>query len=100
MILYLQIQLCSFCYLQNTIWYCSNLLWNINLGFAISGRRILTSAHVANHSYVQVRKHGSPTKHKAKVEAFGYECDLAILVVDSEIFLEGYEAFGAWRHTL
>ncbi|CAF2326845.1 unnamed protein product [Brassica napus] len=55
-------------------------------GFAISGRRILTSAHVANHSYVQVRKHGSPTKHKAKVEAFGYECDLAILVVDSEEF--------------
>lgn len=33
-----------------------------------------------------MRKHGSPTKHKAKVEAFGYECDLAILVVDSEEF--------------
>ncbi|KAJ0267097.1 putative Do-like 15 protein [Hirschfeldia incana] len=49
-------------------------------GFAISGRRILTSAHVADHAYVQVRKHGSPTKHKAKVEAFGYECGDTISV--------------------
>ncbi|CDY42478.1 BnaA10g08540D [Brassica napus] len=63
-------------------------------GFAISGRRILTSAHVANHSYVQVRKHGSPTKHKAKVEAFGYECDLAILVVDKTVFALGYPVGG------
>ncbi|CAH2069942.1 unnamed protein product [Thlaspi arvense] len=58
-------------------------------GFAIFGRRILTSAHVANdHSYVQVKKHGSPTKHKTRVEAFAYDCDLAILVVDNEKFWE------------
>jgi len=42
------------------------------LGFAISGRRILTNAHVVgDHSYLQVRKHGSPTKYKAEVKAFG-----------------------------
>ena len=59
------------------------------LGFAISGRRILTNAHVVgDHLYLQVRKHGSPTKYKAEVKAFRYGCDLAILGIDSEEFWE------------
>ncbi|KFK31613.1 hypothetical protein AALP_AA6G135800 [Arabis alpina] len=59
-------------------------------GFVISGRKILTNAHVvADHTFVQVRKHGSPTKYKAKVGAIGHECDLAILEIDSETFWEG-----------
>ncbi|KAJ0234457.1 Protease Do-like 10 [Hirschfeldia incana] len=60
-------------------------------GFVISGRRIITNAHVvADHSFVLVRKHGSPIKHRAKVEAIGHECDLAVLVIDdSEVFWEG-----------
>lgn len=59
-------------------------------GFVISGRRILTNAHVvADHTFVLVRKHGSPTKHKAEVLAVGHECDLAILVVESEEFWQG-----------
>ncbi|KAG7657115.1 Peptidase S1 PA clan [Arabidopsis suecica] len=58
-------------------------------GFAISGRRILTNAHVVgDHLYLQVRKHGSPTKYKAEVKAFRYGCDLAILGIDSEEFWE------------
>ncbi|KAL9283465.1 putative peptidase Do [Arabidopsis thaliana] len=58
-------------------------------GFAISGRRILTNAHVVgDHSYLQVRKHGSPTKYKAEIKAFGYGYDLAILGIDSEEFWE------------
>ncbi|KAF6137496.1 hypothetical protein GIB67_031775 [Kingdonia uniflora] len=36
-----------------------------------------------------VRKHGSPTKYRAKVRAVGHECDLAILVVENEEFWEG-----------
>ncbi|EOA14800.1 hypothetical protein CARUB_v10028106mg, partial [Capsella rubella] len=61
---------------------------HLSSGFVISGRRILTDNIGApgDLSYVQVRKHGSPTKYKAKVEAFGYGCDLAILVIDSEEF--------------
>lgn len=39
--------------------------------------------------FVQVRKHGSPTKHKAVVKAVGHECDLAILEIDSEEFWDG-----------
>ncbi|XP_010511113.1 PREDICTED: putative protease Do-like 3, mitochondrial [Camelina sativa] len=59
-------------------------------GFVISGKKILTNAHVvADHTSVKVRKHGSPTKYKAKVLAIGHECDLAILEIDSEEFWEG-----------
>lgn len=59
-------------------------------GFVIPGKRILTNAHVvADHTFVLVRKHGSPTKYRAEVQAIGHECDLAILVVESEEFWEG-----------
>lgn len=59
-------------------------------GFVIPGRRILTNAHVvADHTFVLVRKHGSPTKYRAEVQAVGHECDLAILVVVNEEFWEG-----------
>lgn len=60
------------------------------VGFVISGNRILTNAHVvADHTFVLVRKHGSPTKHRATVHAIGHECDLAILVVQSHDFWDG-----------
>lgn len=59
-------------------------------GFVIHGRRILTNAHVvADHTFVLVRKHGSPSKHRAEVLAIGHECDLALLTVESEEFWEG-----------
>ncbi|CAA7041973.1 unnamed protein product, partial [Microthlaspi erraticum] len=57
--------------------------------FVISGKRIITNAHVvADHILVQVRKHGSPKKYKAEVKAIGRECDLAMLVIESEEFWE------------
>lgn len=59
-------------------------------GFVIYGKRIVTNAHVvADHTFVLVRKHGSPTKYRAEVKAVGHECDLAILVVESDEFWEG-----------
>ncbi|XWS58892.1 hypothetical protein CRYUN_Cryun08bG0073900 [Craigia yunnanensis] len=59
-------------------------------GFVIPGKKILTNAHVvADHTFVLVRKHGSPTKYRAEVQAVGHECDLAILVVESQEFWEG-----------
>ncbi|CAH8257045.1 unnamed protein product [Arabidopsis lyrata] len=59
-------------------------------GFVISGKRILTNAHVvADQTSVKVRKHGSPKKYKAKVQVVGHECDLAILEIDNEEFWEG-----------
>nr|AAB60923.1 F5I14.16 [Arabidopsis thaliana] len=60
------------------------------VGFVISGKKILTNAHVvANQTSVKVRKHGSTTKYKAKVQAVGHECDLAILEIDNDKFWEG-----------
>ena len=41
---------------------------------------------VADYTFVLVRKHGSPTKYRAEVQAVGHECDLAILVVENEEF--------------
>ncbi|KAE9616282.1 putative peptidase Do [Lupinus albus] len=59
-------------------------------GFVIPGKKILTNAHViADHSFVLVRKHGSPTKYRAEVKAVGHECDLAILAVESDEFWDG-----------
>lgn len=56
----------------------------------IPGRRIVTNAHVvSDHTFVLVRKHGSPTKYKAEVQAVGHECDLALLTVDSKEFWDG-----------
>eukprot|EP01098_Paradermamoeba_levis_P015617 TRINITY_DN8027_c0_g1_i1.p1 TRINITY_DN8027_c0_g1~~TRINITY_DN8027_c0_g1_i1.p1 ORF type:complete len:527 (-),score=136.94 TRINITY_DN8027_c0_g1_i1:13-1548(-) len=70
-------------------------------GFFIKGKKIITNAHiVANHSFVSVRKFGSPQKFLAKVEAIGHDCDLALLSVEEEIFWEGTSAlpFGDIPH--
>ncbi|KAL2643767.1 hypothetical protein R1flu_011354 [Riccia fluitans] len=62
-------------------------------GFVISERRILTNAHVvADQTYVVVRKHGSPSKYRAEVQAVGHECDLALLKIDDEEFWTGMRA--------
>ncbi|KAJ0082449.1 hypothetical protein Patl1_11913 [Pistacia atlantica] len=59
-------------------------------GFVIHGKKILTNAHVvADHTFLMVKKHGGSTKYRARVEAVGHECDLAILVVENEEFWEG-----------
>ncbi|XP_054809742.1 protease Do-like 10, mitochondrial isoform X2 [Prosopis cineraria] len=59
-------------------------------GFVIPGKKILTNAHVvADHSFVLVRKHGSSTKYRAEVKFVGHECDLAMLIIESEEFWAG-----------
>lgn len=56
-------------------------------GFVVSGNRIITNAHVvADQTFVMVRKHGSPIKYRAYVEAVGHECDLALLRVEEPSF--------------
>ncbi len=59
-------------------------------GAIISGNRILTNAHVvSDHTFIQVRKETNPKRYTAKVQAIGYDCDLAILSVDDPTFFEG-----------
>ncbi|VVA96499.1 unnamed protein product [Arabis nemorensis] len=68
-------------------WRFSDVEEGNGSGFVISGRRIITNAHVVTGStYVQIMKMGSGTKYKASIQAFGHGCDLAMLVVDSEEF--------------
>ncbi|KAM7274356.1 hypothetical protein ACFE04_029020 [Oxalis oulophora] len=59
-------------------------------GFIISGRRIITNAHVIeDHILVLIRKYGCATKYRATVEAVSHDCDLAILTVQDEEFWKG-----------
>jgi S1-C subfamily serine protease len=59
-------------------------------GCIISGKRILTNAHVvANQTFIQVRRAGEAKKYTAKVEVVAHECDLAILKVNDDSFFSG-----------
>jgi S1-C subfamily serine protease len=53
---------------------------------------ILTNAHVAcskHNTVLRVQKHGSASKFPADAVCVGYDCDLALLRVESEAFWEG-----------
>jgi S1-C subfamily serine protease len=59
-------------------------------GCIISGKRILTNAHVvANQTFIQVRRAGEAKKYTAKVDVVAHECDLAILKVNEDSFFSG-----------
>jgi len=59
-------------------------------GCIISGKRILTNAHVvANQTFIQVRRAGEARKYTAEVEVVAHECDLAILKVNEDSFFSG-----------
>ena len=78
---------------QNTIdyinpWQSKGVQEISGSGCIIQGNRILTNAHVVNHStFIQVRRESSQKKYIAQVETVGDDCDLAILrVADPEFF--------------
>lgn len=57
------------------------------LGFVISGRRILTNAHVVfGATLVEVKRPDSGIMFKAKIRFFGHCCDLALLVIEEDGF--------------
>jgi S1-C subfamily serine protease len=59
-------------------------------GCIISGKRILTNAHVvANQTFIQVRRAGEAKKYTAELEAVAHECDIAILRVKNDSFFSG-----------
>jgi len=58
----------------------------------IGGGRLLTNAHcVEYHTQVKVKRRGDDTKYVATVLAKGVECDIALLLVESEDFCKGTE---------
>ncbi len=59
-------------------------------GCIISGRRILTNAHVVgDQKFIQVRRAGNAQKYTAEIEIVAHECDLAILKVNDHSFFSG-----------
>lgn len=61
-------------------------------GAVIEGRRILTNAHVVEgHTFVQVRLHGSPAKHPARVTFVSHVSDLALVELEDPDLLAGIE---------
>ncbi|ELR20829.1 DegPtype protease [Acanthamoeba castellanii str. Neff] len=59
----------------------------VGSAFALSGRRILTNAHVvADHTYIAVKKFSGTQKYPAKVLSVAHDCDLALLTVTEDDF--------------
>lgn len=73
--------------------------WNIGgpstrtgSGCIITGKRILTNAHVVgDETFIQVRRYGDPKKYRARVLFVSHAADLALLSVDEDSFFDGVE---------
>lgn len=74
-------------------WQRSNQTKSYGTGFAISGHRILTNAHVVRAAVdIRVRKYGSTVRYLAKTIVYAPDVDLALLEVVGEQEVE--EFFG------
>jgi len=61
-------------------------------GFVISGKRILTNAHVVSNSrFLEVQKNGDPRRYLARVRFAAHDSDLAVLDVDDPAFFDNIE---------
>jgi S1-C subfamily serine protease len=59
-------------------------------GFIISGRRILTNAHVvSNARFISLEKEGDSRHYEARVKFIAHDCDLAMLEVVDDTFFSG-----------
>jgi S1-C subfamily serine protease len=71
----------------NEPWQLSGQMSRTGSGCIITGRRILTDAHVvADSTFIQVKRAGQARRYTAEVEAVAHECDLAILKVAHDAF--------------
>lgn len=74
----------------NEPWHFDHVRKATGTGFVISGRRILTNAHVVSWGKeILVRKYQDARSYRARVKFVGHDCDLAILEVDDPSFFEG-----------
>jgi len=71
-------------------WQLSRQGRGVGSGCVISGKRVLTNAHVvADQTFIQVKRAGQAEKYNAHVEVVAHECDLALLKVDDPSFFSG-----------
>jgi S1-C subfamily serine protease len=73
-----------------TPWQSGRMGQGTGTGFVISGKRILTNAHVvSNARFIQVQKDGDAARYSARVAFLGFDCDLAVLTVEQDSFFDG-----------
>ena len=77
----------SMSYNYNAPWQTNALEECSGSGCIISGKRILTNAHVvSNATFIEIQRHGDPARFTAKVIAISHEADLALLQVEEDAF--------------
>ena len=68
-------------------WQTSGIEKFFGSGCILSGKRILTNAHVvSNATFIEVQRHGDPTRFTANVIAVSHDADLALLQVEDDLF--------------
>ncbi len=73
-----------------TPWNAGEIEGGVGAGFIISGKRIMTNAHVvSNERFLVVTREGDPKTYPARVLHIAHDCDLALLTVDDPRFFEG-----------
>jgi S1-C subfamily serine protease len=71
-------------------WQSARISGGTGSGFIISGKRILTNAHVVSDARtIEVQKHNDARRYKASVKFIGHDCDLAMLEVLDPSFFNG-----------
>ena len=71
-------------------WNPGRVVQTSGTGFLISDNRILTNAHVSSNArFIVIEKDGDSRKYEATVKYIAHDCDLAILKVVEESFLDG-----------
>lgn len=80
-------------------WQSSASGFVVAVAGCVHGRVVLTNAHaVADATALQVRRHGTATKHPARVLAVCHDADVAVLTVDEASFWRGLDPL-AWGAT-
>ena len=71
-------------------WDAGRIEGEVGSGFIISGKRILTNAHVvSNARFITLTREGVSHPFIGHVKFIAHDCDLAIVTVDDESFFEG-----------
>ncbi len=71
-------------------WDAGRIEGGVGSGFVISGKRILTNAHVvSNARFISITREGVSHPFIAHVRFIAHDCDLAILSVDDDSFFLG-----------
>ena len=74
-------------------WEPGNMSGGVGSGFIISGKRIVTNAHVVSNSrFLVINKEGGSNRYSARPKFIAHDCDLAILEVEDQSFFDGTAA--------